>query len=462
MPAVKPSNDLEMQQVCAYRPKDGNMMDNIPCCASLHDKLAFKLIVFILVFALDAIDVVTDWWLYHDVSATEEGLVYGPAEDSIRYSLLVFSIIGSLTFTFEIANLWWEIFRHDPWIDVDLLSAICVWIEDVPQITINVFIAACREEAISYFQLVKASVIIFGAFVRIIISLVRYCNKRSRQDLQCAKVNPESRRHVIYRAFIMTGLILTLGGAVAVFMFTQAERNPDGSLNFKIPHSLIEGEYNDERYFQNVSIFFSHEMFDYDTTPNAADDINLVRLLMINDIKKQEKDRTVKIKFKSASPSIFMEVSDSGKTECFDIDRTNKNLNIPSSCTISAPFDEFVITFQYTKASVPKLLFGDIKYNIKVKNGTTNQCMAPSFSIKKDVSSHSEDHHVAAFHYYRTKSGVSNDYHVIHDAGTNTGKFYHSSDLIDITEVWQTGFAYCKTSGSLAPHEDTGINVPCT
>ena len=451
-----------MELQCAYRPKGGNMVDNIPCCVSLHDKFAFKLIVFLLVFALDAADLISDWLLYHDVSATEEGLVYGPTDDALRYSLLVFSIIGSLTFTFEIINLWWEIFRHDPWIDIDLLSAITVWIEDIPQITINVFIAACREEAISYFQLVKASVIIFGVVVRIIVSLARYCNKRSRRDIQCAKVNKESRRHVIYRVFIMVGLILTLGGAIVIFLFTQAVRNPDGSLNFKVPHSIIEGEFDDQRYFQNVSIFYSHKLFDYDTTPGSTQNTNLVRLLTINEIKKFGADRTVKIQFQdTTNPNVLMKVSDTTKTECFQIDRANKVLSFPSSCLITQPYDEFIITFQFTKPSVPKLLFGDIKYNIKVKNGTTNKCDSPNFSIKDQVSAHSDDQYTAAFHYFRTNPGVSNEYHIKHTS-TTTGQFYHTSELTDITEVWQTGYAYCKTSGSLAPHQDGGINVPCT
>lgn len=469
---ITPIEKMEMQEVCAYRPKSGSMVSSIPCCRTLHDKFCFKLVVFLAVFVLDAVDLVSDWLLYADVAGAEEGLVYGPPEDVIRYLLLTFSIIGSLTFTFEIINLWWEIFRDDPWIDVDLLSAITVWIEDVPQITINVVIVACREEAISYFQLVKASVIIIGAVIRIIVSLVRYCGKKARHDLQCARVNPESRRHVVYRVFIMIALILTLGGAITIFMFTQSERNPDGSLNFKIPHSVVEGEYDDQKYFQDVNIFFAHELFDWDSTSvTSAEQLNLVRLFKINDIKNEKIDRTIKIQYdKATSPTkvVIWESDVSGSMqvkECFTMDRSGKTITIGTNCAtyISGPFNQYVLKFHYIKPSVPSLIFGDIKYNIKVQYSSSTKCETPNFVINNNLKDHYRNSKVAALHYFRVGKGTNQTNHVIHPVptGANPVEFYHSKSLEDIIDVWKTGFAYCKSTGSQAPHLDTSIAVSC-
>ncbi|XP_053375524.1 uncharacterized protein LOC128547303 [Mercenaria mercenaria] len=460
---------MEIQDTCAYRPKSGGMMSSIPCCGHLHDKLCFKLFVFLAVFLLDAVDLVSDWLLYVDVAGAEEGLVYGPPEDILRYSLLAFSIIGSFTFTFEIVNLWWDVFRNDPWLDADLLSAITVWIEDVPQITINVVIVACREEAISYFQLVKASVIIIGAVIRIIVSLIRYCNKKARHDLQCAKVNPESRRHVVYRVFIMIGLIITLGGAITIFMFTQSERNPDGSLNFKVPHSVIEGEYDDQKYFHNVSIYFSHKLFDWDTTSKVSpENLNLVRLFRINDIRREKVDRTIKVQYdqQTGPTKIIIWERDIHGTmkakECFQMDKTNQKLTIGPNCAsfISPKVNQYVLKFRYIKPSIPRLIFGDIKYNIKVQVSPAT-CKTPEFAINNDIKDHSDNRKVAALHYYRTKGDSTETNHIVHKSATE-GTFYHSADLEDIIDVWKTGFAYCKSSGSLAPHLDNFIDVSCS
>lgn len=88
--------------------------------------------------------------------------MYGPLEESTTWALLAFSIIGSLTFVFEGVNLWWEVFRNNPWLDTDLVSMVTIWIEDLPQIAINVYIAICREDPISVFQLSKAAICLLG------------------------------------------------------------------------------------------------------------------------------------------------------------------------------------------------------------------------------------------------------------------------------------------------------------
>ena len=135
-----------------------------PCCPSCtpQHSLPCRILFFLVIFGLDLADLFSDWLLYVDVSLAEEGLVYGPPGDAAINALLAFSIIGSVTFLFEAVNLWWEVFRNNPWLDTDLVSAVIIWIEDLPQISINVYIAMCREDPISVFQLSKASIVLLG------------------------------------------------------------------------------------------------------------------------------------------------------------------------------------------------------------------------------------------------------------------------------------------------------------
>lgn len=137
---------------------------NNPCCTTCtpHHSFPCKILFFLAILALDFADLISDWLLFVDVILTREGLVYGPPENAAIYALLAFSIVGTVTFIFEAVNLWWEVFRYNPWLDADLVSAVIIWIEDLPQIAINVYIAMCREDPISIFQLSKASVILIG------------------------------------------------------------------------------------------------------------------------------------------------------------------------------------------------------------------------------------------------------------------------------------------------------------
>ena len=135
-----------------------------PCC---HDCTPEKnptcrKVVFVLIVVLELTDLVSDWLVYADFSQMEKGLVFGPPEDAVIYALLAFSIIGTFTFFLEAVNLWWGMFHENPWLDTDLVSAVTIWIEDLPQISINVYIAMCREDPISVFQLSKASIVLIG------------------------------------------------------------------------------------------------------------------------------------------------------------------------------------------------------------------------------------------------------------------------------------------------------------
>ena len=466
---AKPKPKPDACYTCENIPDDDGCITKFPCYQKLHNSFCFKVFVFLLVFCLDAVDLVSDWLLYSDVAKTEQGLVYGPPDDVLVWLLLGFSIIGSLTFTFEVVNLWFEIFRNNPWIDSDLMSAITTWIEDVPQIVINVMIVACREEAISYFQLVKASIVIVGALIRITVTLIKYCSKRALCELHNAGKVPKYRNHVVYRVFIMVGLFVTLAGSVTIFMFTQSERNPDGSINFKVPHSVIIGEFDDKKYFDNVSIFFSHPLFDKDSSSAILqNEVNWARMAKIYDVRETDQHELFTVKFDNTTKQkIVLSLTNSkgnpASEDCFQFDRTTGAITLAktTNCNTFLPTSndvvEFIFKFQYRTPETPNLIFGDIKYNVVVKEN--GKCHDPTSTIYEDVANRLSEKQNAALHYFRTKEGVPENKHVLDSGGTV--KFYHSDNLIDISEVWRTGFATCKSTGSLAPHRDSGISVPC-
>ena len=430
------------------------VMEDIHCCIRIKNRMCFKVCVFLVVLTLDGADLISDWLLFRDVFVTTEGLVYGPPEDALTYALLAFSILGTFTFIFEVVNLWWEIFRENPWIDSDFASCITVWIEDVPQIIINVLIVLCREEAISYFQLVKASVLIVGVVIRIIVSLVRYCSKKNLEEAN--KKTPESRRHVAYRVFIMFGLMCILAGSVAVFMLTQFERHPDGNIQFNLPKTAFEGKFHEEKYFDNVSIFLNHPVFELNT---GNSQVEFIRLISIYDIRNKA-DKTFKISYDASKTKFIIWESNAATlqpTECFTMNRGTKVLSIAPSCSrsfIGSINTEFTFKFHFIKPSIPKLIFGDITYNVKVNE--SGNCHDPVTDIVTKPSKRKGTgiSRTPVIHYYRAH--VSSASHVL------VNRLYtYPADLTDITEVWKTGFASCESSGSLAPHRDTSLQTNC-
>ena len=147
--------------------------------------------------------------------------------------------------------------------------------------------------------------------------------------------------------------------------------------------------------------------------------------------------------------------------ECFSFNSGTGVLTPETNCNTFLPagsnVEEFIFKFHFREPEVPSLIFGDIKYRALVKKN--NACHDPDTPISDtgtDRLSHLKN---AALHYYRTKAGVPDDKHLLHTGGNIN--FYNSDSLINIEEVWKTGFALCKSTGSLAPHADSSIAVSC-
>ncbi|XP_025089940.1 uncharacterized protein LOC112561590 isoform X3 [Pomacea canaliculata] len=449
---------------------------NNPCCTTCtpHHSFPCKILFFLAILALDFADLISDWLLFVDVILTREGLVYGPPENAAIYALLAFSIVGTVTFIFEAVNLWWEVFRYNPWLDADLVSAVIIWIEDLPQIAINVYIAMCREDPISIFQLSKASVILIGILIRIIISSVKYCNKAALREAQLKTA--ESQRHVVFRVFIMSGLLINAACAITIFIFTQTQRDMNGKITFNVPTTLLEDQYNDQRYFQNVSVFIHHPDFDTGSLgPNNR--ANWVQLMTINKIRDQpDLDISYQYVYERDSSTLRMALWTmeewKGKTgssnwslsECYNMSLASGRLSVVDNVTCASPTyfrqAQYVfITFSFTApaAVFRRLIFGDIGVNLNI--GQNGSC----FEYDNITDDASKNMQIPSIHYYRINSTLmsTTSKHVVSENGIS--RFYRNDgvDLTDIREVWKTGWGGCESSGSMAPHLDRSISTPC-
>lgn len=430
----------------------------------LHKSTFVKLCLLTALFVLDVADLLADWLLFRDVYTIDEGLVYGPPPESLTYAFLAFSVFGTVTFTFEVINFGKEIFFQKPWMNPDLISAVCVWIEDIPQLVISLQIMVCREEAISYFQLVKAAVIVMGVAVRITLCLILYCN----HDTEMKQRTFETCQHVIFRCFIMAGLFVVFSCSLTLFFFTQFEREDDGSIQFNLPKSMFEGKYDDERYFQNVSMYMHHPLINFNESDRNRDDVGWIRLISIYDVR-EKKEEIFKIDFDEASKTkMVIWQTNPNKTlvikECYTLDRTAKLVTTESDCTnlIPGPKTSMIFKFVFEEKEIPNLIFGDIKFSCKVEeNGV---CQTPTITFVTRVSEYSKSttQQHAIIHYYRTKRDVSQDDHLLKTGPANQTRFYRNElDLIDISNVWKTGFGSCESTGSLAPHISSEVNVEC-
>ncbi|XP_050410243.2 uncharacterized protein LOC126824878 [Patella vulgata] len=460
----KIESTFEMEQRNGESEVDGVKLEKIKQeMKILRRNRICQAIAFLIIFMLDVADLLSDWLLYVDIYLAEAGLVYGPPASSIINALLAFSIIGSITFILEAVNMGKEIFTMEAWVDTDLMSAIIIWIEDVPQIIINVFIAICREDPISVFQLTKASVILLSLVIRIIASLIRYTSKKAIAEAK--KHTHYTNRHIAYHFFIMFGLLVNAGCAIAVFIFTQTSRDASGNLSFQIPDSVFEDKYNDQRYFQNVSVYFHHSTFDYVDSDASDTKANWMRLMKINTIREQKSKRALfNYEYQDTTAELRMalwEKINEGNwevQECYTVNKVTKQITNETNCatflTGSSTSVIFLFYFVSPDTFFRRLLFGDIKYNLKVNDTSTCKNVDDlTDSIEDGIAKN-----LPTIHYYRTTE--SEVYHLLSDNGQV--RFYkNDADFEDIESVWETGWGKCDPTGTLAPHADDSLHAPC-
>ena len=65
-------------------------------------------------------------------------------------------------------------------LDEQIMSLITMFVDEVPNVTLNVMLAACREVPTSYYALIKAVLNMIGAFIRSIKVIRGYFSTRKR------------------------------------------------------------------------------------------------------------------------------------------------------------------------------------------------------------------------------------------------------------------------------------------
>lgn len=124
--------------------------------------------IFILVFFVlfGSLSLASDWLFYYGLCVTKEGLVYGPVKTEAVKAMFGFCIIGSIIFVLDVIShvysLCWGFKNYQQFLNTDLFSFLAILFGDIPQVSISVYVANCREEGSSPFQFTKAAFVSLG------------------------------------------------------------------------------------------------------------------------------------------------------------------------------------------------------------------------------------------------------------------------------------------------------------
>lgn len=429
-------------------------------CGLEREKIGQWILLLVAVIS-EVGDLISDWKFYIEMSKQERGIVFGPIDKNLLCAILVFCCVGIVTCLAEIVDEFYEIISSKTaCINVIYLSAIVLWIEELPQISISAAIASCRDEGPSLTQLVKASFLIVGCIARIIIAIKNICStKDSDDDNLC-----------IFSSFaLIFGSILAFFLALVIFTLKNVQHD-NKNFKFKASTELETRGVDPSRYFENAGIYINGMDIKVKYTNSNLDNtwLKMVNLTFLRNNPSQlqkikfEREGNLKILIQTYLPfnndSDFLKVH----TECYNetkhymfsqVDETKPLLFSQvneSECLDlinTADVEEIWIHFRFLPQTCYRPI-GDVQYNV---------CHV----TYEDCSEHLNHCAELNLKYFTIESGENYQYHLKPTNDTSLFEFFGSDNLTPTKEAWKTGFFRCENSGFEAPNLNKSIEVKC-
>ncbi|XP_052771585.1 uncharacterized protein LOC128211171 [Mya arenaria] len=419
--------------------------------------------VFIAILVLDLAECTNDWLFLKDILFLEQGLVYGPPRRLVVMVLVLTTAIGSLAIVFEIFNISREFITGTPWVDLDLCSAIVVWLDEVPTLTVNFIISLCHNEPISYFQLIKALIVIVSVVLRVVIPLIRtYLEKKST-----VHSTPKFRK-TIYKGVNTIGLCVALSGASAVFIFTHVMAADEGKLQFRMPDEIWGGQFAYDQYFKNVGVFYQHEGLVGENDENywlkLANieeflDMDTVHVKLSYTKQAGRIDKLVLHSYNSSAEryrECYIWINeDYAYTKCtFDLIPENSNQ------------EKVTFRFNFLRPQL-HLILGDISFNAKYQR--SNICYSLFGNDTKlllNETGNDEPTQMGRLLYLKLDTNLLSSHRLVlwsqsANQTTNYRLFNTSHVLLGAEEIWHTGLYGCECTGKRGPTFDGTLTVSC-
>lgn len=418
--------------------------------------------MFISIFTLDLAEITNDWLLLRDILFLKEGLVYGPLQPTIVMILVVVSGIGSLALAFEMFNISREVCTGRPWGDLDLVSAIVVWLEEIPTMTVNFAISMCHNEPISIFQMSKVLIVSLSVIVRIIVPLIKtYLVSKE-------EVEPDTRfRKSVYRVVTSAGLCLALASTISVVIFTHVIATDERKFQFRMPQEIWSSQFAHDMYFTDVGIYFHHNELNEKET-----DKYWLKLTSINDFEKINR-MYVKISYTEQNSKInTMMINSYTATEelyeeCYTYNGTSDQYHYTDCVADFIPSSGEKLIFKFVFIPPQEyLILGDVQYNVRYHK--SNICYNVSVSNTSIFHNQSENESrlLGRLVYLKPINKITENHRLVDRTFyvaqvTENLPYELDHTMLEGHEIWKTGMYGCDCKGKSGPSLDQSITLSC-
>ena len=424
-----------------------------------------KLLQFLGFFTKETVDTTLDWLLFKELNTQEEGLVFGAVDSWLLGLLCFFCCIGTILTILDLSNRVHELRTGTPFMHTVLPELLTVLLEDIPQLSIGLYLLQCRGQTINPVAHVKAYFLLIGSLFYIAFTL--YTAYTRCDDV----VGILLKGAVLCLCIVITSISILIIMSTGSYQNTKLRvlNSPNASSSAFDPFSILQNEGKRDLYFARVGIYGDTCDLNLPVgySGNTAGSQTWMKFFEIYDIMKHG-EITINIITDANQIRVQIlnsEIPGNGLDKCYRLNKRVEDdvcFTEASHCVFSNG-TKWHYRFKYIQPSM-RYLIGDIQYNVrKIQNGSCD-----------DITLQSVPH----LKYFRAKWNTNLTGYLYGPISLNNMYIYttHSTkgDLIEIDEVWRTGIseegwsydAYawkrprCATGG-VTPHFNPDINMPC-
>ena len=332
-----------------------------------------------------SIDCIVDWLFLRNVLSIQAGLVLGPISKNIQVTMAFFCTLGTMGLILNMTNLVHTCWTDRHFVNSEMVQALTIWAKNVPQIVISNMLASCQEVAVSYFQMVKAGMLLVSHFTMVTL-LIHKCYKRTRTS---------SYNTTVLRVVIAFGLVIAMTGSIGVLLLVHI--SPVDEFGYVVTFKTPRGDVDMEGYFEDIGIYYKHPVLQCSEGPNW---INLATLYDVTDAGRAgyqvtfhyvPHNRTSFFSIEKRSPYIHYKY-------CYikiNINCTiHKLFRCPNRLRPPGHYTTVKIKFRYLLPN-DKRLFGNIVYDMVMK--TERSCKTTSGLYRN----HNNDHRSGQMKYFQ-------------------------------------------------------------
>ncbi|XP_060066476.1 mucin-3A-like [Ylistrum balloti] len=417
-----------------------------------------KFFTFTFRFLISTFDLIIDWLLLYEVIGIEQGLVFGPFPESASCLLILFSCIGTVTYIAELVlNIVDFVVEKDDFLPAGLLdnvNLVSLWVEDVPLIMMSVYMAGCRDAAVTILLLVKAFSTLLEVFVNVGIIIAKYNIDRTRTVV--AKFDEKKPSRWLKIPLFISLVLMVIGSTL---VFSLGSYFTDSKNVIQLPSSLDFSyeTYKGMNYLQGSGVYMNFDLDQPGVVTMTSE--QWMSLLTLENIRSAESQPVLVRVTYDSNPNTWLWIQSTSSDDltspelsiCYSTQ--SSPMSVLTTCSddlqMTSNATSIVFKFVYKSPSNSKPL-GDLYYNYGVSSPTNIESCndiesAPSFSLR----------------YFKVTSNL-NDISPLLFISDVSGEYYKTGvSLNSVPESGKTGLFECGCTGKSVPEQDKSISIPC-